>query len=245
MFSGVAGIPGGGYIIVRDGDISSYTAGGLVDVAAWLTDITFFNLVVHATPTVTINTWLAGSNASITLQNVDSGNTDYEFQYTTGTGTLTADAGVFKNSGATFNGTPVSWKVVTTAACTEFNPFRTPYMQIWDTTNTSQTATVSIAQASGATGLTNRNCWAIIDFGASGTTTKYTFQSSRATQPFVAAGSTWATDTATWTGIATPVVQLIDTGALTASRDGLLRGQIAIAIATTTVYLDAKLEGIT
>ena len=41
-------------------------------------------------------------------------------------GTLTANATTYLTAGPQFNGTGVSWKIVTTAAAGEFKPFVSP-----------------------------------------------------------------------------------------------------------------------
>lgn len=235
----------GGNVIVRDGDLSGYNvaSGTLVDQATLNGSITFKNLILSATPTIVSG--VAGNSSQVFVRNCDSGNTDYVFQYYSTFGALTADTTVYKNGGASFNSEPVSWKIVTTAACSEQLPFVTPLLQIWDTSTAGQSPTISIAQASGATNLTDRNCWMDLDAAASATTTKYTYFTGRNAAPFTGSAVDWAADSgATWTGLSTPNKQLLSCGTVTPARAGLLQGRMIVAKASTTVYIDAKITGI-
>ncbi len=237
-------------IVIQDADLTGYavTSGAYFNIATIFNtaNVVMRNCKISATPTLTTGTFPSG-NASFTLRNVDSGNTDYIFQYTNFFGTLTADASVSKSGGASFNGTPISWKIVTTANANEGKPFVTPPMLIWDATTTSQTPNISIAQASGATNLTDRNIWPTQDFAASASATNYTFQSGRNAQPFIGSAVDWPADSGpTWSGISTPNKQLLSAGAFTAARAGLVAATISVGIATTTLYIgDAAPTGIT
>lgn len=230
---------------MRDGDISANWDGPLVAVAGIQSGALLFkNLKLNASTAITSGAWAQGIG-SITLRNVSSDNTDYVFGFYNAYGTLTADVSVFKNSGASFNSQTVSWKIVTTSVCDEWRPFITPLLQIWDTSTAGQTPTVSIAQASGATNLNDRDAWMDIDSAASATATNYNYKSGRNAAPFTGSAVDWAADSgATWTGLSTPNKQLLSLGTVTPARAGLLQGRVAIAKASTTVYLDAKIVGI-
>jgi hypothetical protein len=237
-----------GRLSIIDADLTGYavTSSAYFDVTNW-NGITaeLQNCKLSATPTLTTGTW-PGGNGSISYRNTNSGNTVADFAYINSYGTLTADTTVSKDGGFTFAGTAVSWKVVTSSLCTQFRPFITPPLPIWDTSTGSQTPTISVAQASGATNLNDMTCWSMQDFAASATTTQYTYQSGRNTQPFVGTPADWPADSgATWTGISTPNKQLIGAGAFTAARAGLVKGRLFFGVASATVYINAQVDGIT
>lgn len=235
-------------VVIRDGTLAGYnvSGGAYFNIATqYGSQIVCSNLILDSTPTVTTGSWPAGSNGSITLRNVDSGDTDYIFSYHDARGTLTVDIAIYKDGGASFNGQNVSWKIVTTAAASEFNPFVTPLLSIWDTLTSAQTATFDIIRDS-ATNLTNRDIWPTLDYAASATTTRYTAASGRNANPFTGTGADWSASGATWTGVGgfSNTNEQVMSIAFTAARDGLLQGRVYVGVASATLYLDAKVAGV-
>ena len=238
----------GGSVIFRDADLTGYAVSGgayfAIGAANCSTQILVKNCKLSATPALTSGTWPGGS-VSLTLRNVDSGNTDYVFEFINTYGTLTADTTVSKSGGSSFNSEALSWKIVTTASCSEFKPFQTPLLQVWDSSTAAETPALSVAQASGATNLNDRNAWFTLDAATSATTTQYTYYSTRNAQPFQGTAADYAADTgATWSGLTTPNKQLISKS-VTPARAGRLQGRLFLGVASATVYLDAQIAGIT
>jgi hypothetical protein len=235
-------------MLIRDGTIAGYNVSGgayfdLTNMAG--IEVTLVNLITSSTPALTTGSWPAGGTGSITQRNVDSANTDYVFSYQNARGTLTVDTGVYMDGGASFNSQNVSWKIVTTSAASEFTPFVTPPLAIWDTSTSAQTATWDIVRDS-ATNLTDRDIWPAIDYAASGTTTQYTAGSGRNANPFTGTGTNWAASSETWTGTGSftnPNKQTMSI-ALTAARDGLLQGRVYVGLASATIYLNPQIAGI-
>ncbi len=238
----------GGTLTVRDGDLSGYA----VSSGAYLNLGTNFisqqvllrNLKLSATPTLTTGSWSQGT-ASITLRNVDSGNTLYTFQYQNPMGTLTADTTKYVTSGASFNGAGISWKIVTTSLATQFNPFVTPLLQIWGTSTSAETAAVEIIQDSAATALTDLDIWFNVESAASASFPNYTTTSDRNAQPFIGTPANQPTSTTAWTGsFTTPTKQQLQ-NAVTPAAVGLIAGRLNVGIAATTLWMDAKMAGLT
>jgi hypothetical protein len=233
-------------LTIRDGDISGYAvSGGSYFLLTLLgaSQILLKNVIISATPTLTSGSW-PGGPGSITLRNVDSGNTNYEFEYLDAYGTLTFDSTVSKNSGFTLAGTAGSWKIVTTASANEYRPFISPIFQLWGTSTSAETGTVDVAQASGATNLNDRNCWVTGESATSATTTQYTFQTGRNAQPFVGTPVDWSASSATWTGLSTPNKQLLSLGPFTPARAGTMQFRVFVAAATTTVYVNPLMDSV-
>lgn len=239
-----AGNNGLGRLIISDGDISAFTGTALV----LLTNlggqqILFQNLKISATPAIASGAWPAG-NLSITLRNVDSGNTTYTFEYLNAYGTLSANGSVFAASGAAFSGSGVSWKIVTTAATNSYSPFILPPLAIWGATLTAQTGTIQVAQASGSTALTDQQLWSDIDFSASASFPNYSWGSNRNAAPITGTGANQPTSAVSWTGLTTPVTQQLQNG-FSAAAAGLLQSRISVGIASTTLYVDPTIGGVT
>jgi hypothetical protein len=237
-----------GHLIVRDADLTGHAATGYFDLTNW-TEVTAIveNCKLHATPTLTTGTW-GGGNGSVLFRNCDSADTTYTFVYVNSYGTLTAEnTDYVTTGGAQFNGAPVAWKVITTALATEFNPFILPPLAIWNTTVSAQTADIEIAQVNGATAFTDRQIWSDIDFAASASFPNYTNQSNRNAQPFLGTGAAHATSTNTWTVPnigASPVKQKLQ-NTFTAAETGLLTSQIKVGIASTTLWVNPAIDGVT
>lgn len=246
LFSGGGVLGTAGAVIVRDGDISSYTGSALVGIDTFLgIDLLLANLKISATPTITSGSWTRNP-VSLTLRNVDSGDTTYVFSYYNPYGTLTTTTSSYKNSGVTFGSgaIPASWKIVTTSVCSQYSPFRIPPILIWDTTLTAQTSAIEFAQDSSATALTDQDIWSDLDSAASASFPNYTWQSNRNAQPITGTPANQPTSTATWTGLTTPTTQKLN-NAFTAAEVGLLQSIISIGKATTTLYINPNIDGVT
>jgi hypothetical protein len=245
-----------GSIYIKDADMTGYavSGGAYFDVSAFGREqVILENTKISATPTLLTGTWPAGIG-SILLRNVDSGNTTYVFHYANALGTLDAEVTDYVTTGgAQFNGAPIAWKVVTTGAASEFNPFVLPPLSIWTTLTTAQTYAIEIAQVNGAAALTDRQIWSDIEYAASASFPNYTWQSNRSAGPFITTGVAHATSTNPWTVPnigANPVTQKLQSGtattpaAFTAAATGLITSQISIGVATLTLWINPAIDGI-
>lgn len=237
-------------VTVKDSDLSGFStaSSGIVLLTNWAQcSLQLINCKLHATPALTTGTWPEGLGF-ITVRNSDSANTDYVSKYVDAYGTLTASNTIYKNSGSTFNSENVSWQIVTTSLASEFKPFKTPFLQIWDSLTSAQTATVDIARASGSANLTNRDVWVTLDYSNGATTTQYTNATGRNANPFTGTAVDWTASSATWTGISTPVVQILNpagnAGTVTPARAGTCQARIFVGVASATIYVNPKVDGI-
>ena len=178
------------------------------------------------------------------MRKCDSGNTTYKFHYEDPWGTLDASTSIYVGADPQFNNAGIGWTIVTTSAANEARPFITPPIFEWTTSTSAQTSLIQFAQASGATKLTDRDIWSSIEFANSASFPSYTYQTNRNAQPFTGTPANQPDSTATWTGLTTPVTQQLSNG-FTASATGLLKGQVYISKASTTVYVSPSFEGIT
>jgi hypothetical protein len=237
-----------GYVTMRDGDISAFntSGGGIVRLTSFgAGSVVIENLKLHATPAITNGSWQIG-NASITVRNCDSADTTYIFSYINQFGTLTTDESIYVTSGgAVFDGAGASWKIVTTSACSESTPFILPFIFVWDTTLTAQTASIEIIRDN-ATALTDRDIWSSLDSAASASFPNYTYQTNRNVNPFTGTPADQPTSTATWTGtggFANPTKQKLQ-NTFTAAAAGLLQSRVSIGVASTTFYIDPFIGGV-
>lgn len=226
------------------GDLSGFdsSSGVLVGVGNFGSGSMLFKGCKLSTNTtsITSGTW-PGSASSLTLRNVDNGDTLTTFEYRNRLGTLTEDTATYAASGASFNGTPISWQVVTTSACDEANPFVAPLLSIWNTSTSAQTATVETLWDS-ATGLKDTEIWLEIAYLSSSTFPLYTVADDRNATPFVSSGTAQATSAVTWTESATNDNEQYLSVAFTASDVGIVEGHVYVARASTTLWIDPLLR---
>lgn len=238
-----------GTIVMRDGDVSGYSvAAGAIASVGNLSNASVLleNLKINAATAIYDETW-PGGRGSITVRNCDSGDTTYVFQYLNAYGTLTADTAVYVTSGgAEFDGAGASWKIVTTADCSESFPFVTPVLFAWDSTLTAQTAAIEIIRDN-ATLLTDHNIWSDFDYAASASFPNYAYAHNRNAEPFTGTPANQPTSTVAWTGtggFGTATKQKLE-HAFTAVAAGLVQARVSVGVASTTIYIDPYIGGVT
>lgn len=233
---------GGGTCYVIDSDLSGFNP-----ASSFLTtgvdnymNLTFRNCKLGSNVTAQTGTWQK-STGSITLINCDSGDTINTFEHHSYTGSLTEDAAIYKDSGASFSGSGVSWKVVTTAACDEHNPFTVPRLYRWNTLTASTNFKVDFIINSAGTALTDKEIWLEIGYPSSTSTPVGTHTTDRNANPITGSGANQTTSSATWTGATTPTKQYCDITA-TPAEVGMIQGEIFVCKASATVYIDPQLQ---
>lgn len=201
--------------------------------------------------TLTSGTWVTGAG-SVTVINSDNANTTSIFAYTDYLGTMGTSTTIYQNLGAQFAGAGIGWKIVTTSAASTARPFRTPFFNMWGTSTSAETPSLEIVRDN-ATGLTDQDVWLDVHYisaqGATGPTGL--MATSRNTQPIPAVGSanTYATSSVAWTGISGFTNQTKQTVALastiTPAVAQRVKGRFACAVASTTLYINPGLAGVT
>lgn len=182
---------------------------------------------------------LAG--ATLFLSDCDSGDVHGLFGYYNGLGSVVTDSTI------TYTGSPVgrSWKIVTNANTNGINPFYTPYVDWYQTGTSSITPRFEILRDGSTTAYTNAEVWA--EWQAKVTTGSVisTAYNDRQSWAAFASGTAGASQDAgaglsAWTGESgTAWSGKIDTGAaITPAEVGEIRGRIAVAASSTTVYVD-------
>lgn len=230
---------------IVDSDLSPYNAASsaYVNVATinggtWL----FRNCKLNATPTIVAGTWVGNNTPSVTVINCDSNDTHNIFAYYTRLGTITIDTSVYATSGALFDTANLSWKIVTTAACSKVEPFVTPWLYKWNTSTSSLVASLEINHDN-ATLMNDLTMWAEFEYLGSATFPNGTMASNRNAAPMDGSGSNWATGALSWTGtggFTNPNPQKT-TKTFTPAEKSLQAGRLCVGVASKTLYLDPEL----
>jgi hypothetical protein len=236
---------GSGELVIADCDLSGYnTSGGaLFDVGGSNTETILRNVKISATPAITVGTPTL-HQGSITMINVDSGDTKTVFQYRNMYGTVTSGLSIYKSaSGATFAGSGVSWGVVTTSSCTESSPFICPWLMSYSSATAEITVGLRIVHDS-ATAMHDRNLWSEVEYVSSSTFPQGTLAGTRNAQPFDGSTSNWTADSDSWEGtggFANANKQKVN-AVVTPGEGSLIRGRLIVGATSKTLYLDPKLS---
>jgi hypothetical protein len=239
--SGIIGKQEASIVNVIDSDLSGYNASGnLIDVTDFDGgSITIVNCKLSSTPSILTGTWPINSQASVTLVNTDSIDSKVRFRYQTRLGTIDQSTSVYANSGATHDGTNVSWQITTTSNCSEAEPFICPWIEKWNASTSAQTLTLEIAHNEGASYLTDRNCWMEYEYVSNASFPQGTLGSTRNAQPFDATAVALGAGAATWTAPGTEATVKQKTSAtFTAAEESLLRVRPVFAVASKVFYVD-------
>lgn len=232
---------------VRDGDASGYavTSSAYFDVGGLVGEVTLENLKLSATPSMTSGTW-PGGHGSILLRNCDSADTINSFEYRNSYGTITESASIYFDNGLDFNSTGVSWQIVTSSLASEYLPFTTPPMYLWNTGTGAQTGELEFIRDN-ATKSTDREIWSDMDYPASASFPNYTYANNRNANPYTGTAVDQPTSGGTWTGtggFSNPTKQKLQ-HAFTAAEVGLLQARVMVGKASETLYVNPGLTNVT
>lgn len=229
---------------IMDSDLAGYDkSGGFYFNSSFRGEIVVRNTKLHATPGLMDGTAWVTDNASITLINVDSGDSKNVFEYRNRLGTLTENASIYADNGGKFDGAGISWQVVTTSECSEHRPFILPWMARRSSSVVSTIVGFRIAHDS-ATDLHNRNLWSEIEYVSSASFPKGTLVSSQNAQPFDGSAADWTNDSETWTGISGFTNQNTQTisSTFTPAEASTILGRLLVGVASKTLYVDPLLR---
>ncbi len=174
-----------------------------------------------------------------------SGDTHYQFEYHNALGSCVAVTGVAvsSSSGAKYDGTnAVSWQITTTANCSFYSPFITPWIDKYHSGTSAITPSLEICNsAASAPAYYDDEVWA--EFRYQGTTgenlgvvvsDRMSILGSRAAQTTgELSGSDWSGENATsWYG------KLHYSPTLTPLEIGMLSARVCVGVPSSVVYVD-------
>jgi hypothetical protein len=184
------------------------------------------------------------SNAVLMMTNCGTAESAAHIYYLTYVGDCTSNTSIYRGSGATVREIPFSWKIVTTATCSEYAPFESPWMY-GTTTSGTKTFAVAVGHNNAGTGtgslLSNADCWLEVEVMATADSPLYTLTSTH--RLITASASDLADDEISeWTAPDTEVddLQTLSAATVTVGEAGLYRVRVCVGKASTTVYADPK-----
>jgi hypothetical protein len=168
---------------------------------------------------------------------VDSGGTNYKHGLIKYEGTQSVETTIVLTGGASDGTTTISWKIVTTANCSEHFPFESLPIAIWnDTTGSSVTATVQGIWGGGAVP-NNDDIWCDVEYlGSSGSPLASFVNDGKA--DILASNAAQDAGSGTWGGSTTKFKLNVS---FTPQQKGWILFRVKAAKASSTFYIDPKI----
>jgi hypothetical protein len=188
------------------------------------------------------------TEASITLYNCMGGDTHYGFEHYNYSGQTVVDVGIYANDGAEYDtgGNKYSWKITTTANCSIYAPYVSPYVIIYNEGVSSVTPYLECMRdnSSGAV-YQNDEVWAEFSYQGTAGYPLGVFVSDRMTLLGTPADQTASSKTASdWTGeTGTPgFFKIGPASSITPSEIGPLSARVCVGEPSITVYVDPQIR---
>lgn len=167
------------------------------------------------------------ANATVQIFDCASGDTHTEFAYQDKLGALVCDTTIKYTGGAA----GLSWSITTTSICNEFNPFVTPWINLYNSdTSTAITPRLEIHRDNSSTAWQDDEVWGEFSAKTTSGSTQSTIYNDRMTILGTAANQTagtdtWDADNAThWAG------KVNTASTITPAENGHLRARVLVGI---------------
>jgi len=190
--------PGGGSFIWSGGDLSHLAANALVGDASTVAATATFERCRLGSGYVMLDTQthLNLSGAEVFVLDCSSGDTHGLFGYQNALGSVVSDAGIFFTSGAAAQ----SWRIVTTANCSYYTPFTTPWLGYYNTVTTAITPYAEILRDGSTTAFQDDEVWCEVLAKVTDASTLGTPYSDRMTLLGTPANQAAGAGLGSWTG---------------------------------------------
>jgi hypothetical protein len=197
----------------------------------------FSNCKLGASVAVLNGSITGQGGTDVFLDNCDSGDTNYRMEHYKYQGSIKSETSKIRSGGASDGTTPISWNMTSLSGATFASPLESPPITIWnETTGSSKTVTIEIAQDSAATALNDDEIWIEVEYlGTSG----YPISSIATDRKnnILSSVTAQTTSSATWDNMTTPTKQKLEV-TFTPQEKGPFIARVMLAKASTTVYID-------
>lgn len=177
-----------------------------------------------------------------------SGDEHYHFGHYNALGSTIIDTSIYANDGAEYNisGTKHSWKIVTGSGASFIQPYRTPFISVYNEGTSAITPYLEAVRSGSSTKYNENELWSEwLVKSNSGSTNSELNQSDRG--GVLASGTAQATgnlDATGWTGEnATSAFMKLSPGSITPAEIGDLCARVCFSAASATVYVDPQIRG--
>lgn len=244
FFSALSPDASGCAVNVYDSDLTGgYSAFLAGDATAHSLDVFIYNSKLPSGASLLApQTVTNRGGASVTMVNCSDGDEHYQFGYANALGELSISTAIYAD--ASYDGTNnYSWKIDTTANTTFYNPFVTPWIEVYHNGTSAITPALEILRNGSATAYQNDEVW--VEFGYQGTTNgtkgvlvddRMTLAGTPANQDAGAGLSAWTGESGTaWSGkLVSPSITPVEIGSL--------RARVNVGEPSITVYVNPKID---
>lgn len=198
-------------------------------------DAEFAHCKTLASPTWTSGTGnVQGALRAINCQAADAPEGFYSIDFW---GTVQSSATVYRTGGASVEGIPASWKMISAATAKMSRPLYSPWMYVPITAAGTKTYTVYVSQDGGAGDLTDVEVWLELEYMATANIGTTTWTSDRGAGDF--SGTVQDDDvTSTWSSITATYKQKLAISSVSVGEEGLCRLRVGLGKASQTLYVD-------
>jgi len=223
----------GGNLVVDGVDLSSITGTIVGSATSQALVARLMDCKINGSATIAAT---PNQRGRIQYLRLDSGGTNYKHGLITYAGSQVQETTIVLTGGASDGTTPVSWKIVTTANSTEFFPFESLPIAIWnDTTGSSVTATVQGIWGGGSVP-NNDDIWGEVEYLGSNSSPLASFVNNGRAD-ILAANSALSAGSGTWGGSTTKFKLNVT---FTPQQKGWILFRVKAAKASSTFYIDPK-----
>lgn len=187
------------------------------------------------------------SGAEVWLYNVAAGDTHYQFGHYNALGSTIADTGIYADDGATYDGTNhYSWKIVTTANATFYNPYVSPWLDKYNAATSAVTPYFEVLRDGSATAYTDAEVWGEWSYQNTNGYPRAGFVDDRRALNASAANQASGVGTSGWTGEGGSAWsgKLAPASAITPAEIGHYRARVMVGKASATMYVDPLIRGV-
>ena len=215
----------------------------LFDISARLIHkIVIENCKLNSSVTLRTGTHPGFGGSTFKMVNSDGADTNYRYEKTDGSGTVTSETVIVRSGGATDGTTPVSRKMVSVARTSYIIPLSSDVIFWNETINSALNLCVEVITDNVT--LTDAEAWLeVMSLSTTGFPIETTATDAAAT--ILTTGSNQASSSATWTttGLANPVTQKFEV-TVTPQKKGWIRCRVNLAKPSTTMYFCPLITGI-
>jgi hypothetical protein len=186
------------------------------------------------------------SSAEVWFFNCASDDQHYHIAHYNSLGQTTVDTGIYANDNIT--DTALSWKIVTTANCSFYDPYESPWLPVYHVGTSAITPYLECVRSGSSTAFQNDEVWSEWSYqGTSGYPQATLVLSDRMTPLGTPADQTASSKGASdWTGenATSWFGKLGPAASFTPAEVGHIRARVCVGEPSTTVYVDPQIRGL-
>lgn len=186
------------------------------------------------------------SSTSVWLYDCAAGDQHYHIAHYDAFGSTVVDTGIYANDGAQYDGTNrCSWKITTTANCSYYTPYVSPWFGRYHSATSAITPSIEILRDGSTTAYKDDEVWGEFAAKTTASSTQATFYDDRMTPLATAANQAAGVGTSGWTGKGASAWsgKLAPGSSFTPAEIGHLMARVVVGKASATVYIDPAIRG--